>query len=552
MRAKFQLLAVIGIVVLAGMLAVPARGQDLTVPYVTLDRAPGQRRLDSPGDAASGAPADQGVIAYVRRSTNDIRLIAPDGSGDRVLWTNPGLSGMKSVINLAWRPDGRELAFTGEHEAACSWFASDVYAIGHTGAGYRRVTNSPACAELAGLPKGSVTVAVENSTGELAWVYVQGAPEVKSILGSGTVTFADVADFGPGVLQPSIGVWGLYRFTSYPPYADVQPGQTVPGGSTFIGSNLGFQGFGAGKVSWKADGSALAYGMRTSSAITQISAGPSYGSTGVDLPVVEKASPSLVAWGPTPALKDQYLYSSGMAVLKDDVGGIYLNTVGNASGGTHLVLIPDYSGQHAYDIAWLPDGSGFLFSLQWVPMEICSDIFEYNFAANEITQVTPSLHDRYGDGGARGLSISPDGRQIVFERALFASDASRGLWIINRDGSGLHKLLDDAGAPAWGPSPAPEPVHAQFVAAPPSGVRPLVVQFTNQSTGDYDTCAWTFGDGGTSSSCANLTHTYVAKGVYTVALTVSGPGGTDTQTRDRHITVQDGVRAYLPLVSKGH
>src|SRR5512136_3247787 len=131
--------------------------------------------------ASSPAAVDPGTIAYVQMSTQDIHTISPDGTGDQVLWTNPGLSGMKSVMYLAWRPDGRELAFSSEHEAACSWFGSDVYAIGYNGAGYRRITNSPACAALAGLPKGSVTVNVNNSTGELAWVYVQGAPEVKTI-----------------------------------------------------------------------------------------------------------------------------------------------------------------------------------------------------------------------------------------------------------------------------------------------------------------------------------------------------------------------------------
>jgi hypothetical protein len=76
---------------------------------------------------------------------------------------------------------------------------------------------------------------------------------------------------------------------------------------------------------------------------------------------------------------------------------------------------------------------------------------------------------------------------------------------------------------------------------------PLFVSFTNQSTGDYDTCAWTFGDGGTSSSCTNPTHTYATLGFYTVALTVSGPGGTHMQTRDRYIAVQEEYRVYLPL-----
>ncbi len=434
----------------------PAHRVVLTVLVVTLLATAFVLAPSRPAPAA--ASPDAGIIAYVRRSTDDIHVISPDGTGDRVLWTNPGLSAMKSVMYLTWRPDGRELAFSSEHEAACSWYDSDVYAIGNDGTGYRRVTNSPACAALAGVPKGSVTVNVANYTGSLVWVYVQGAPSVKSVLAGydGTVTFDNVADFGPGVHQPSIGIWGMYRFTSYPPYADVQPGQTVPGGNLVIMPYSGFSGFGAGKVSWKADGSALAYGMRSASGITQIPANPPYGATGVDLPAAEYTSPRLVAWGPTPATKDRYLYSSGMHVIKEDVGGIYLNTVGDASGGTQLVRFIDYSSaENVHDIEWLPDGSGFLFTKFYVGLGFFSDIFEYNFATQSVSMLTPSLNDESAVGGARGLSISPDGQKIVFERAVYPFDTPSSLWIMNRDGSGLRKLADDAGRPAWGQVPPP-------------------------------------------------------------------------------------------------
>jgi Tol biopolymer transport system component len=92
-------------------------------------------------------------------------------------------------------------------------------------------------------------------------------------------------------------------------------------------------------------------------------------------------------------------------------------------------------------------------------MDICSDIFEYNFATQEISQLTPSLWDESSVGGARGLSISPDGQQIVFERAVYPNDPTSSLWIMNRDGSGLHKLADDAGRPAWGRTPPPLDKH---------------------------------------------------------------------------------------------
>ncbi|OQY29105.1 MAG: hypothetical protein B6243_11495, partial [Anaerolineaceae bacterium 4572_5.2] len=51
----------------------------------------------------------------------------------------------------------------------------------------------------------------------------------------------------------------------------------------------------------------------------------------------------------------------------------------------------------------------------------------------------------------------------------------------------------------------------------------------------YDSSLWNFGDG-VSSALISPTHTYTSAGVYTVALTVSGTGGTDTLTRATYIT----------------
>jgi PKD repeat protein len=81
-----------------------------------------------------------------------------------------------------------------------------------------------------------------------------------------------------------------------------------------------------------------------------------------------------------------------------------------------------------------------------------------------------------------------------------------------------------------------EPVQADFTASPTSGVVTLTVDFTNLSAGDFDTCAWDFGDGGTSSDCSEPSHEYTSGGTYTVSLTVSGPGGSDELTRASYIT----------------
>lgn len=406
--------------------------------------------------APVASAADPGIIAYVRRSTHDIHLISPDGSGDRVLWTAPRPLGTFPPYELAWRPDGRELAFSSEHEQSCSNYESDVYAVSYYGGGYRRVTNSPACAALASLPKGSVTVNVTLSASPMSQVYVQGAPGAKYAT-NGTMTFDNVADFGPGVLQPAVGIhitiYSVERMLGYPPYADVQPGKTVFGGTVIIpGSPVVM--YGAGKVSWKADGAALAYGMRSGSSINQIPASPPYGSTGEPLPVVEHTSPNLVAWGPTGATRDLYLYFSMADWMDEEVAGIYLNSVGDDSGGVKLVGVDPSSGENVHDIEWLHDASGFLFSITYINLGTWTNIFRYDFGnPPTLTQVT-NLPD---DQGAGGFSISPDGREVVFEWVPdMAIDNTSSLWITKSDGSGAPRwLANDAGRPAWGQTPAP-------------------------------------------------------------------------------------------------
>ncbi len=87
------------------------------------------------------------------------------------------------------------------------------------------------------------------------------------------------------------------------------------------------------------------------------------------------------------------------------------------------------------------------------------------------------------------------------------------------------------------------PMMADFSAEPTSGPAPLHVQFTNNSTGDYDTCTWEFGDGETNNDCTDPTHEYTQPGTYTPTLTVSGPEGSDTLTRTDYVVVYEGVVA---------
>jgi PKD repeat protein len=79
-------------------------------------------------------------------------------------------------------------------------------------------------------------------------------------------------------------------------------------------------------------------------------------------------------------------------------------------------------------------------------------------------------------------------------------------------------------APTATSTPLPQPPVAAFAPSVTSGEAPLAVQFTNSSSGEITTYAWTFGDGGSSAE-ASPAYTYTAPGTYTVTLTVSGPGG---------------------------
>jgi len=71
-------------------------------------------------------------------------------------------------------------------------------------------------------------------------------------------------------------------------------------------------------------------------------------------------------------------------------------------------------------------------------------------------------------------------------------------------------------------------VKAKFTASPTLGRAPLMVQFTDRSSG-ATSWNWDFGDG-TTSNAANPVHVYTASGTYRVTLTVSSEYGSASTT----------------------
>jgi PKD repeat protein len=92
------------------------------------------------------------------------------------------------------------------------------------------------------------------------------------------------------------------------------------------------------------------------------------------------------------------------------------------------------------------------------------------------------------------------------------------------------------------------PPTADFTADPVSGQAPLTVQFTDASTGTVDSWAWDFDNDGTVDSTEpSPSHTYEAAGIYTVKLTVNGPGGSDDKYHPDYINVAEAP-AYEVII----
>jgi len=89
-----------------------------------------------------------------------------------------------------------------------------------------------------------------------------------------------------------------------------------------------------------------------------------------------------------------------------------------------------------------------------------------------------------------------------------------------------------------------EPVAA-FTASPTSGIAPITVNFTDQSSNSPTSWQWDFGDGGMSNQ-QNPSHTYYTSGTYSVELVVTNSYGTDKETMNDYISVNVGAVTSEP------
>ena len=381
-----------------------------------------------------------GTIAYVvgDDTTGDqIWFIEPDGSNNRKIYSTgvPDPYEVDFMTSLAWRPDAGELIFTSNHEEYCSWYNYDVYAILPDGSGYRRVTNGPACAGLAAYPQGSVTLdtsAVPNGY----QVYVQGAPTLKTVLGS-TLNFRPCCRLGKR------GAAHRHRPRALPLdgwlAVDVKAGQNVTG-EAYPYSGYSDQ-LGAYNPVWRRDGSRVGYAFGCADLRGVADHAPA-GDSGQPLFDATGVTPCVMDWGPTAGTANQILYFTATGNA-----GIY-HTTENGGAGTRVVEMEELS--MVFRIQYLPDASGFIFT--FVNSSTSSDVYRYDFQSDTITQLTDFSHEY-----ARDFSISPDGKYIVFERApeglMCLFGCASKLWIMGIDGSNLHPLPATDGSAIDGAHP---------------------------------------------------------------------------------------------------
>ncbi|MEW6072794.1 MAG: PKD domain-containing protein [Planctomycetota bacterium] len=132
-----------------------------------------------------------------------------------------------------------------------------------------------------------------------------------------------------------------------------------------------------------------------------------------------------------------------------------------------------------------------------------------------------SNDDWFGSGVGNLGDLNGDGVGDLVVGCRFDDDG-------NPDAGAIYDLLLNGAAT--------QPPRPGFTASPTTGMVPLTVAFTEFSSAGASAWSWSFGDGGTSAA-ADPTYVYAAPGTFTVSLTVTGPGGSATLTREDLIVV---------------
>ena len=197
----------------------------------------------------------------------------------------------------------------------------------------------------------------------------------------------------------------------------------------------------------------------------------------------------------------------------------------DASGAVHVIFL---SGGQVWYVR-RPQGGGFTAPIEVTPGVF--DVTEAEIAAEPDGSVrvfytsAGDVWQRPGSTGFFGTATNLTGTPSAPEDEISAGiDPEGSIHLVYRR-SGLLHYRNNV-----------EPPAASFTPTPTSGEAPLIVSFSDTSTGEVETLLWEFGDGTTSTE-PNPVHLYEEPGSYNVTLSLVGPGGIDAVTQQSAVNV---------------
>ena len=425
--------------------------------YVELDE------LSLTTDGTIQWPEVEGSIAFtVDRSTQS--------SGFAVHCTNADASVRSELMSargepygLSWRPGARALALASSHEEAYSRWYSDLYLF--VPGFLLRLTNPPSHLSLIeqSLKTGSVSGEVVNDADHprTIEVYVQGghAPTTLTVAAHRTRSFTlkRVADLGPETEQYVIV---RSRDSTWRAFAGVDVkggGRATLARPLVIGEDDEHQY--ALSPHWSPDGSKLVF-AGDHGALSTLDIGLPGALPSPLFLLFPQPYGQATAWSP---VDDRVLYTVTRGPF--DQRGIWLAVPREsprllvapppeATPTRDAPTPPPQRDQYIpHDPTWLPDGSGFIYSLPRCKNErACdTDLYLYQFGLETNFRVARFFNEQIDHP-----TVSPDGRYVAFIRTLdwsgFRPQRRRELWLMRLGNASLMwpLLLDEQpNHPTW-------------------------------------------------------------------------------------------------------
>lgn len=203
------------------------------------------------------------------------------------------------------------------------------------------------------------------------------------------------------------------------------------------------------------------------------------------------------------------------------------------------MMVPNVPAKYPYDFGSHPE---------WVSWVKPSDVITWALQPSRVdyaqTYVAPNATNWSLIRQYNGLGYSARADELFTESPVLWPTNCIRLYIY-----GVARMVAfdvKESAPPWIIKPS-----SDFSGSPISGVCPLIVQFTDLSTGDPKEWLWNFGDGYTSTD-RFPSHVYLKSGSYDVSLKVTNSKGSDTKTRTAYITatspeLSSRIRWQIPI-----